>query len=48
MKTKDIDAAAKKLTEDFSNEIPGYMIPAHIYEGVIRQMVRHIAACLEE
>jgi hypothetical protein len=24
------------------------MIPAHIYEGVIRQMVRHIAACLEE
>lgn len=48
MKTKDIDAAAKKLTEDFSNEIPGYMIPAHIYEGVIRQIVRHIAACLEE
>jgi len=48
LKTKDIDAAAKELNEDFARQIPGYMIPPEIYEGVFRQMVRHLAAKLEE
>jgi hypothetical protein len=47
LKTKDINAAAKQLNEDFSREIAEYMVPPQIYEGVFRQMVRHVANALE-
>jgi len=47
LKTRDIDVAAKQLNQEFSGEIAEYMVPPEIYEGVIRQMVRHMATVLE-
>ena len=47
LKTRDIDVAAKQLNKEFSGEISEYMVPPEIYEGVFRQMVRHMATVLE-
>jgi hypothetical protein len=32
---------------DFCRQNPDYMVPAEIYEGVCRQMIRHLAAAME-
>jgi glyoxylase-like metal-dependent hydrolase (beta-lactamase superfamily II) len=48
LKTRNIDAAAREVGADFCRQNPGYMVPAEIYEGVCRQMIRHLATALEE
>ena len=48
LKRRDIDAAAREVCADFCRQNPGYMVPAEIYEGVYRQMIRHLATALEE
>jgi glyoxylase-like metal-dependent hydrolase (beta-lactamase superfamily II) len=45
--TEDINASAKELVRSFYAENPAYFLPPPIYEGVYRQMVRHIAKSLE-
>lgn len=42
-RTGDIDAAAHELTDSFYAENPDYFMSREIFEGVYRQMVRHIA-----
>ena len=48
LKTRDIDAAAREVGVDFCRQNPQYMVPGDIYEGVCRQMIRHLAEALEE
>ena len=43
LRTRDIDAAAQELVDFFFKENPDYIIRREIYEGVQRQMLRHIA-----
>lgn len=45
--TGDIDATAKQMTAAFFAENPDYFITPEIFEGVYRQMVRHIANALD-
>ncbi|MBW1979350.1 MAG: MBL fold metallo-hydrolase [Deltaproteobacteria bacterium] len=45
-RTKDIGKAAKEMTETFFSENPDYFLSPEIFEGVYRQMVRHIAAAM--
>ncbi len=45
--TRDIDAAARKLTSSFYEENPDYFLSPEIFLDVHRQMVRHIAAAME-
>ncbi len=45
--TRDIDAAAQKLTSSFYEENPGYFLSPSIFLEVHRQMVRHLAAAME-
>jgi glyoxylase-like metal-dependent hydrolase (beta-lactamase superfamily II) len=47
-RTRDIDAAARELTETFFAEHPDYLLTPAIFEGVFRQMVRHIAGQREK
>jgi len=46
-RTGDIDAAAHEMTAEFYAENPDYFLSQDIFEGVCRQMVRHIAKALE-
>ncbi len=46
-RTRDVDAAARELNERFHAEHPDYFLPPEIFEGIYRQMVRHIAQALE-
>jgi glyoxylase-like metal-dependent hydrolase (beta-lactamase superfamily II) len=46
-KTRDIEKAARKLTESFYSRGGDYLIAPEIFEGVYRQMVRHIAGTME-
>jgi glyoxylase-like metal-dependent hydrolase (beta-lactamase superfamily II) len=46
-RTGSIEAAARELTDAFYAENPDYFISQEIFEGVYRQMVRHIAKALE-
>jgi glyoxylase-like metal-dependent hydrolase (beta-lactamase superfamily II) len=46
-KTPDIEKAAHELTERFYKGGGDYLIPPEIFEGVYRQMVRHIAGTME-
>lgn len=39
----DIDAAAREAATSFIKENPDYFLPLEIYEGVCRQMMKHIA-----
>lgn len=39
----DIDAAAREMASSFIRENPDYFLTLDIYEGVCRQMMRHIA-----
>jgi glyoxylase-like metal-dependent hydrolase (beta-lactamase superfamily II) len=45
--TQDIDKAARELTEGFYSRGGDYLIASEIFEGVYRQMVRHIAGAME-
>ena len=45
--TRDIDAAARKLTSSFYEENSDYFLSPEIFLDVYRQMVRHIAAVTE-
>ncbi len=46
-RTRDVDESARKLTAAFYHENPDYILSPEIFEGVFRQMVRHIARGLE-
>lgn len=46
-RTKDIDEAARELTEAFYRENPDYLLTPEIFQGVFRQMVRHVAGGME-
>jgi glyoxylase-like metal-dependent hydrolase (beta-lactamase superfamily II) len=45
--TRDIDAAAQKLTSSFYQENPDYFLSPEIFLDVYRQMVRHMATVME-
>jgi glyoxylase-like metal-dependent hydrolase (beta-lactamase superfamily II) len=45
--TRDIDAAAQKLTSSFYEENPDYFLSPEIFLDVYRQMVRHLATVME-
>jgi glyoxylase-like metal-dependent hydrolase (beta-lactamase superfamily II) len=47
LRTKDTKVAAQKLVREFYRENPDYLITEEIFEGVFRQMVRHVAEALE-
>lgn len=42
-KTKDIEVAARELTRRFYAQNPDYLLTPEIFQGVFRQMVRHVA-----
>jgi glyoxylase-like metal-dependent hydrolase (beta-lactamase superfamily II) len=46
-RTGDIDSTAQQMTAAFFAENPDYFISREIFEGVYRQMVRHITNALE-
>ena len=46
-RTKDINVAAKKMVKSIYAAYPDYFLSPDVLEGVYRQMVRHIAACME-
>ncbi|MGQ9654567.1 MAG: MBL fold metallo-hydrolase [Thermodesulfobacteriota bacterium] len=46
-RTRDVDAAARELNEKFHAQHPDYFLSPEIFEGIYRQMVRHIAQALE-
>jgi glyoxylase-like metal-dependent hydrolase (beta-lactamase superfamily II) len=43
-RTLDVEEAAKELTEKFYEENPDYLLTPEIFQGVFRQMVRHVAS----
>lgn len=42
-RTRDIDEAARELTRGFYAENPDYLLTPEIFQGVFRQMLRHVA-----
>lgn len=46
-KTGDVNAAAAELVTSFFLVNPDYLLPREIFEGVFRQMVRHVAGTLK-
>lgn len=44
LQTQDIEQAARELTRRFYGEHPDYLLTPEIFQGVFRQMVRHVAA----
>jgi glyoxylase-like metal-dependent hydrolase (beta-lactamase superfamily II) len=46
-RTDEIDATTKELVHAFFQENPDYFLSPEIFEGVYRQMVRHIAGALD-
>ena len=44
----DIDAAAREMASSFIEENPDYFLTLEIYEGVCRQMMRHIAKTMRQ
>lgn len=46
-RTRDVDAAARELNDRFHAQHPDYFLSPEIFEGIYRQMVRHIAQALE-
>jgi glyoxylase-like metal-dependent hydrolase (beta-lactamase superfamily II) len=47
-KTKDIDATVKELIGSLYAEHPDYFLSPEIFEGVYRQMVRHVVEAADE
>lgn len=48
LRTKDIDKATQELVTSFYAQYDSYFLPSEIFEGVYRQMVKHIAGVIEE
>ena len=46
-RTRDVNVAAKKMVNSIYAAHPDYFLSPHVLEGVYRQMVRHIAGCME-
>jgi glyoxylase-like metal-dependent hydrolase (beta-lactamase superfamily II) len=46
-RTQDVNVAAKKMVNSIYAAHPDYFLSPHVLEGVYRQMVRHIAGCME-
>jgi 2-aminobenzoylacetyl-CoA thioesterase len=44
----DIDVAAKEMASSFLEENPDYFLTLDIYEGVCRQMMRHLAKTMSQ
>jgi glyoxylase-like metal-dependent hydrolase (beta-lactamase superfamily II) len=44
----DIDTAAREAASSFIRENPDYFLTLEIYEGVCRQMIRHIAKTINQ
>lgn len=47
LRAKDVDAAARELNDRFHARHPDYFLPPEIFEGIYREMVRHIAQAHE-
>jgi glyoxylase-like metal-dependent hydrolase (beta-lactamase superfamily II) len=47
LRTGDVEAAAHELVTSFYKSYPNYVLSQEIFEGIYRQMVRHIAKNLE-
>ncbi len=47
LRTGDVDTAAHELVTSFYERYPDYVLSQEIFEGIYRQMVRHIANGLE-
>lgn len=43
LETKDIEESARELTRRFYAQNPDYLLTPEIFQGVFRQMVRHVA-----
>jgi glyoxylase-like metal-dependent hydrolase (beta-lactamase superfamily II) len=48
LEVRDVDAAAKIVLNKFYAEHPDYFLAPEIFQGVCRQMMRHIAKCFEK
>ena len=48
LRTRDIDKATQELVASFYAQYDKYFLPSEIFEGVYRQMVKHIAGVIEE
>jgi glyoxylase-like metal-dependent hydrolase (beta-lactamase superfamily II) len=46
-RTGNVESAAQELTASFFAQNPDYFVSREIYEGVYRQMIRHVAKALE-
>ena len=46
-RNRDVDAAAREMVDSFYSENPDYFLTREIFEGIFRQMVRHIAKGME-
>ena len=47
-RTKDVNIAASKMTSSIYDAHPDYFLSSEVLEGVYRQMMRHIANCMEQ
>jgi len=47
-RSRDIDTAAKEMASSFIEANPDYFLTLDIYEGVCRQMMRHIAKTMSQ
>ena len=47
-RTKDVKTAASRITSSIYAAHPDYFLSPEVLEGVYRQMVRHIANCMEQ
>ena len=47
LRTQDVNAAAKEVAGVFYDENPEYFLPVELYEGICRQLMRHIASCMD-
>jgi glyoxylase-like metal-dependent hydrolase (beta-lactamase superfamily II) len=47
LRTRDVETAAHELVTSFYEAYPDYVLSQEIFEGIYRQMVRHIAKNLE-
>ncbi len=47
LRSRDIDIATQELVTFFYQEYKNYFLPQEIFEGVYRQMVRHIADAID-
>jgi len=47
-RTKDVNTAASKMTSSIYAAHPDYFLSPEVLEGMYRQMLRHIATCMEQ